>query len=99
MLLVKFGGQLFGWGFFCGERGARLVFLFVNLYKLVVFLSSSSVPLVLVFAMFVMLLQFMEIKMVFLVWTVASYMFVKVMPFSVDSKWLPEKLQWQIICS
>lgn len=38
------------------ERGARLVFLFVNLYELVAFLSSSSVPPVLVASMLVILL-------------------------------------------
>lgn len=42
----------------------RLDFLLVNLYELVAFLSSSSVPPVLVVAMLVILLQFMEIKVV-----------------------------------
>lgn len=47
-----------------GGVGMRLILLFVNLYELVAFLSSSSVPLVLVVAMLVILLQFIEIRVV-----------------------------------
>lgn len=60
MLLVKFRGQFFGWGFLGRERGARLILWFVNLYELVAFLSSSSV-LVLVVAVLLILLHFTEI--------------------------------------